>query len=87
MPNPITIKIDRKLVDRARVFIGKPRADGSIPEYYDFVLIPRKELGRFGETHMVVQACTKAERDAGLTIHTSTGLSGTFPSQGRSESP
>ncbi len=68
MPNPITIKIDRKLVDCARVFVGKPRADGSIPEYYDFVLIPRKEVGRFGDTHMVVQACTKPERDAGLKM-------------------
>lgn len=68
MPNTITIKLDRKLVDRARVFVGKPRPDGSIPEYYDFVLIPRKEVGRFGDTHMVVQACTKAEREAGLKM-------------------
>jgi hypothetical protein len=57
MPNIITVKIDVKKLDKARFFPGK---NGAL--YCDLVLIPMKEQGRFGDTHLVKQSATKEER-------------------------
>jgi hypothetical protein len=35
-------------------------------KYYNFVLIERKEPGKFGETHIVVESVTKEERSQGI---------------------
>lgn len=58
----ITVKIDATKVDKSRLFEGKPdRQTGKAPKYLDLVLIPRKEVGRFGETHIVKQSKRKDE--------------------------
>jgi hypothetical protein len=58
----LTVKIDCALIDKARLFTGKPAQDGHTPKYLDLVLIPRREVGRYGETHIVKQSCSKEER-------------------------
>ena len=62
MPNLISIKLDCKLLDKARFFQGKTNADGHSPLYIDLVLIPRKEVGKYGETHLVKQSKKKDEQ-------------------------
>jgi len=61
MPNVITLKVDVRKLDKARFFEGKEDKDGHRPLYADLVLIPRKEAGRYGDTHMVVQSKKKEE--------------------------
>ena len=62
MANIITLKIDVKKLDKSRFFQGKEDKDGHTPLYADLVLIPRKEVGRFGDTHMVKQSKKKDEK-------------------------
>lgn len=59
MPNLITAKLDVTKIEKARLFPGKNGA-----KYLDIVLIPTTD-DRYGNTHMVVQAVTKEEREAG----------------------
>jgi hypothetical protein len=61
MPNLITAKIDVRRLDKARFFEGKPDANGHKPLYADVVLIPRREPGKFGDTHLVKQSKKKDE--------------------------
>lgn len=61
MSNVITLKVDVRLLDKARFFEGKENKDGHRPLYADLVLIPRKEVGQFGDTHMVIQSKKKDE--------------------------
>lgn len=61
MPNILTIKVDVRKLDKARFFEGKEDASGHRPLYADLVLIPRKEAGRYGDTHMIVQSKKKEE--------------------------
>lgn len=61
MPNLITAKIDVRKLDKARFFEGKADANGHRPLYADIVLIARKEVGRFGDTHMIKQSKKKDE--------------------------
>jgi hypothetical protein len=61
MPNLITAKIDVRRLDKARFFEGKPDANGHKPLYADVVLIPRREPGKFGDTHIVKQSKKKDE--------------------------
>lgn len=62
MPNVIVLKIDVKKLDKARFFQGKPDKDGHEPLWCDLVLIPRRELGRYGDTHLVKQSKKKDEQ-------------------------
>ena len=62
MPNLISIKLDCKLLDKARFFQGKANSNGHSPLYIDLVLIPRKEAGKYGETHLVKQSKKKDEQ-------------------------
>ena len=62
MPNLITVKIDVRKLDKARFFEGKPDAQGHKPLYADIVLIPRREAGRYGDTHLVKQSKKKDEQ-------------------------
>lgn len=58
----ITVKIDATKIDKSRLFEGKPdRQTGKAPKYLDLVLIPRKEVGKFGDTHIVKQSKRKDE--------------------------
>ena len=59
MPNLISVKIDVKKLDKSRFFQGKPDKDGHAPLYADIILIPRKEVGKFGDTHLVKQSKKK----------------------------
>lgn len=68
MGNIINVKIDVSLIDKARLFTGKTRADGHTPKYLDLVLVPRREVGQYGDTHLVKQGVTKEEREAGVEM-------------------
>lgn len=68
MPNIITVKVDCALIDKARLFTGKVAKDGHTPKYLDLVLIPRREVGTYGATHLVKQSVTKEEREAKLEM-------------------
>ena len=61
MPNVITIKVDVRKLDKARFFEGKPDKNGHRPLYADLVLIPRREVGNFGDTHLCKQSKKKEE--------------------------
>lgn len=62
MPNLITAKIDVRKLDKARFFEGKADKDGHRPLYADIVLVPRREVGQFGDTHIVKQSKKKDEQ-------------------------
>lgn len=57
----ITIKLDVRKLDKSRFFEGKADASGHKPLYADLVLIPRKEVGKYGDTHIVKQSKKKDE--------------------------
>jgi hypothetical protein len=59
MANLITVKIDVRKLDKARFFEGKADANGHRPLYADLVLVARKEVGKYGDTHLVKQAKKK----------------------------
>lgn len=61
MPNLITVKVDVTKLDKTRFFQGKLDRDGHAPLYADLVLIPRREPGKFGDTHIVKQSKKKDE--------------------------
>ena len=61
MDNIIKLKIDVKKLDKSRFFQGKEDRNGHAPLYVDLVLIPRKEVGKYGDTHMVKQDKKKGE--------------------------
>lgn len=61
MPNILIAKIDVRKLDKTRFFEGKADASGHKPLYADIVLIPRKEKGRYNETHIVKQSKKKDE--------------------------
>jgi hypothetical protein len=61
MANIIKLKIDVKKLDKSRFFQGKEDRNGHAPLYVDLVLIPRKEVGQYGDTHMVKQDKKKGE--------------------------
>lgn len=60
MANVITLKVDVRKLDKSRFFEGKEK-DGHKPLYADLVLMPKKEVGQFGDTHFVVQSKKKDE--------------------------
>lgn len=62
MANIITAKIDVRKLDKSRFFEGKPDKNGHRPLYADIVLLPRKEVGKFGDTHTVKQSKKKDEQ-------------------------
>lgn len=62
MPNLITVKVDVRKLDKARFFEGKADKDGHRPLYADLVLVPRRETGKFGDTHIVKQSKKKDEQ-------------------------
>jgi hypothetical protein len=57
----ITVKIDVTKLDKTRFFKGKPDQNGHSPIYADIVLLDRKEVGKFGDTHIVKQSKKKDE--------------------------
>ena len=61
MANIITLKLDVKKLEKSRFFAGKPDKDGHEPLWCDLVLIPRKEIGRYGDTHFIKQSKKKDE--------------------------
>jgi hypothetical protein len=62
MANLITVKIDVRKLDKARFFEGKPDKKGHKPLYADIVLVARKEVGQYGDTHIVKQSKKKEEQ-------------------------
>lgn len=79
MPNIITIKVDVKKLDKARFFQGKPDKNGHAPLYADLVLMPKKEVGSFGDTHFVVQSKKKDENIQMPIIGNATERGGAAP--------
>jgi len=57
----ITVKIDVTKLDKTRFFKGKPDQNGHSPIYADIVLLDRKEVGKYGDTHIVKQSKKKDE--------------------------
>ncbi len=57
----ITVSIDVTKLDKTRFFKGKPDQNGNCPIYADLTLWERKEVGKFGETHLVKQSKKKDE--------------------------
>ncbi len=57
----ITLKIDVRKLDKTRFFEGKEDKTGHRPLYADLVLIDRKEIGQYGDTHIVKQSKKKDE--------------------------
>jgi len=57
----ITVKIDVTKLDKTRFFKGKPDQNGHSPIYADLVLLDRKEVGKYGDTHIVKQSKKKDE--------------------------
>ena len=78
----ITLKIDVRLLDKARFFEGKEK-NGHKPLYCDLVLIERKEIGQYGDTHIVKQSVTKEERAAKKEMP----ILGNATDRGRSSAP
>lgn len=62
MANLISVKIDVKKLDKSRFFQGKPDANGHAPLYCDLVILARKEVGKYGDTHIVKQSKKKDEQ-------------------------
>lgn len=60
MANVILVKLDVRLLEKARFFEGKEK-NGHKPLYADLVLMPKKEVGQYGDTHFVVQSKKKDE--------------------------
>lgn len=90
MPNILTVKVDVALIDKARLFVGKVAKDGHTPKYLDLVLIPRREAGQYGDTHLVKQSVTKEEREKGVEmpiIGSATERGGAAPVQKPSAAP
>lgn len=67
MPNLITLKVDVSKLDKSRFFRGKPDKNGHEPIWCDLVLIPRREPGKYGDTHLVKQS-KKKDEEADLPI-------------------
>jgi hypothetical protein len=61
MANLITVKIDVRKLDKTRFFEGKPDKNGHRPLYADIVLMPKSEVGQYGDTHFVIQSKKKDE--------------------------
>lgn len=76
MPNLITLKVDVRKLLKDRFFEGKPDKDGHRPLYADLVLMPKKEVGQYGDTHFVVQSKKKDENIQMPIIGSATERSG-----------
>jgi hypothetical protein len=57
----ITAKIDVRRIDKSRLFEGKENREGHKPLYLDVVLLPLREVGKFGDTHIIKQSKKKGE--------------------------
>ena len=79
MPNVITIKVDVRKLEKARFFEGKPDKNGHKPLYADLVLMPKKDVGQFGDTHFVVQSKKKDENIQMPIIGNATERGGAAP--------
>lgn len=55
----ILLKIDVTKIEKARLFKGEKGT------YLDCVLVPKREVGQYGDVYMVVQSVTKEERESG----------------------
>ena len=78
MSNVITVKVDVRLLEKARFFVGKEK-NGHKPLYADLVLMPKKEVGQFGDTHFVVQSKKKDENIQMPIIGNATERGGAAP--------
>jgi hypothetical protein len=60
MSTNISVKIDVKKIDKAKLFVGEKGT------YLDATIIMRDEPDQYGNCGMVVQNVTKEEREAGV---------------------
>jgi hypothetical protein len=63
----ILLSIDVTKIDKAKLIPGrKKRPDGSVAKYLELVVMENRDgEDQYGNTHMVVQGISKAEREAG----------------------
>lgn len=80
MANLLTVKLDVRLLDKARFFEGKEK-NGHKPLYADLVLMPKKELGQYGDSHFVIQSKKKDENIQMPIIGSATERGGAAPQQ------
>jgi len=83
----ITVKIDVRKLDKARFFEGKPDAQGHKPLYADLVLMEKKEVGRYGDTHFVIQSKKKDENVQMPIIGSATARGSSFPPRQQAPAP
>lgn len=66
----IKLKIDCTKIEKARLFKGKARPDGTHAMYLDAVLLETKQSNfgdyRDDQTHMIIQDISKEERAKGI---------------------
>lgn len=61
----ITVKIDVTLINKEKLFTGKPK-NGRTPKYLDLVLFENRHgEDQYGNHYVVCQAISKEERQAG----------------------
>lgn len=60
MATNISVKIDVKKIDKAKLFVGEKGT------YLDATIIMRDEPDQYGNCGMIVQNITKEEREAGV---------------------
>lgn len=65
MARILTVKIDVTKINKDKLFVGKPKADGSTPKYLDLVLMETPD-DKYGNDFRVVQSVSKEERAAGV---------------------
>ena len=66
----IKAKIDCSKIDKAKLFKGKTKPDGTTPMWLDIVIMETKPTSfgdwRDEQTHIIIQDTSKAERDQGI---------------------
>jgi hypothetical protein len=87
MANIITIKVDVRKLDKSRFFEGKEDANGHRPLYADLVLIERREVGKYGDTHLVKQSKKKDEEVELPIIGSATDRSKQRPANDQAPAP
>jgi hypothetical protein len=87
MANIITIKVDVRRLDKSRFFEGKEDQNGHRPLYADLVLIERREVGKYGDTHLVKQSKKKDEEVELPIIGSATDRSRQRPANDQAPAP
>lgn len=64
----LILKVDLTKIDRSKAFAGKPRNDGTVPQYIDLIVYENDTADEFGNTHRVRQGASKEDRAKGVKM-------------------